>query len=150
MMYAIPSRQGQPFNHFAKAPSFALIDSSYQQPPIEFTITHNSTTSCGKKTKILEQFQRYQVEAVVVRQIGQSMLQALFNAGIRVYALPRGATFDNLVLEQLQPITELSYGKSSPNKAHVCAHRQGTKTALKLSKPNHSGFSIKRLWKGEK
>ncbi|ENM5724404.1 dinitrogenase iron-molybdenum cofactor [Vibrio mimicus] len=153
MIFAVPSRAGMPFNHFSKAPSFSVINSNNQQLQAEFAIENNTSRSCGKKTEILNQLRRYQVEAVVVRQIGQAMLQALFNAGIRVYALPRGAELSDIVLEQLQPVTELSYGKSSPNKPHRaqgCNHQRKRATLInKLAMPTYRGFSVKRLWKGE-
>lgn len=59
----------------------------------------------------------------------------------------------DIVLEQLQPVTELSYGKSSPNKTHRaqgCNHQRKRATLInKLAMPTYRGFSIKRLWKGE-
>lgn len=94
MILAVPSRHGVPFNHFAKAPSFSVIDSNTQQLQAEFHLELDPSKSCGKKSAILHQLRHYQVEAVAVRQIGQSMLQALFNAGISVYALPRGSCFN--------------------------------------------------------
>ncbi len=118
MILAVPSRHGVPFNHFAKAPSFSVIDSNTQQLQTEFHLELDPSKSCGKKSAILHQLRHYQIEGVAVSQIGQSMLQALFNAGIRVYALPRGVALTDLVLTQLQPITDLSYGKASPNKVH--------------------------------
>lgn len=112
MILAVPSRHGVPFNHFAKAPSFSVIDSNTQQLQTEFHLELDPSKSCGKKSAILHQLRHYQIEGVAVSQIGQSMLQALFNAGIRVYALPRGVALTDLVLTQLQPITDLSYGKA--------------------------------------
>ncbi|EOI0108594.1 NifB/NifX family molybdenum-iron cluster-binding protein [Vibrio cholerae] len=158
MILAVPSRHGVPFNHFAKAPSFSVIDSNTQQLQAEFHLELDPSKSCGKKSAILHQLRHYQIEGVAVRQIGQSMLQALFNAGIRVYALPRGVALTDLVLTQLQPITDLSYGKASPNKVHGergCGKHSSNPSGSRntfVSPSTHlfqRGFSIKRLWKEE-
>ncbi|WP_032468163.1 NifB/NifX family molybdenum-iron cluster-binding protein [Vibrio sp. RC586] len=151
MIYAVPCRQGMPCNHFAKAPTFCVIDSDHLVSQSEFTVEQE--ISCERKKELLQQFRHYQVTAVVVRQIGQSMLQALFNEGFRVYSLPRGVELRDIVIEQLQSVTELSYGKTSPNKpqhAQGC-HRQRKCTAPmnRLAMPTYRGFSIKRLWRGD-
>lgn len=53
MILAVPSRHGVPFNHFAKAPSFSVIDSNTQQLQAEFHLELDPSKSCGKKSAIL-------------------------------------------------------------------------------------------------
>ncbi len=51
MILAVPSHHRVPFNHFAKAPSFSVIDSNTQQLQAEFHLELDPSKSCSKSQR---------------------------------------------------------------------------------------------------
>ena len=132
MIYAIPCRDNQLSNHFSKAPAFLLIDSDNQQRQlihIPETLDEGEK-HCGKKSVRLNLLQQHQVQAIVVKNIGQAMLSTLFKMGMKVFAYPQRCPLDALDLSQLQEVTDMSYARPSPNKtSHSCCHAKSACTS---------------------
>lgn len=91
MKYALPIQNQRLSNHFSKAPQFLLFDSQtgkQQWLDIEVAEEARSEHHCGKKKMLLALLKQHQVDAVVVRNIGQSMLASLFSSGVKVFSSP--------------------------------------------------------------
>ncbi|MGC9421481.1 MULTISPECIES: NifB/NifX family molybdenum-iron cluster-binding protein [Vibrio] len=132
MIYAIPCRDNQLSNHFSKAPAFMLIDTENQQRQlVEMpTLLDGGEKNCGKKSARLNLLQQHNVQAVVVKNIGQAMLSTLFSKGFKVFAYPPRCPIEALDFSQLQEITDINYARPSPNKAsHSCCHEKSTCTS---------------------
>ncbi|CAM3787794.1 Dinitrogenase iron-molybdenum cofactor [Vibrio aerogenes CECT 7868] len=150
MIYALPSRNGEPHNHFSKAEQLMIVNEETRH--ITVADIPETQSHCGRKKAFMAIFDQYQVEAVVVRQIGESMLKHLFDHQLRVFACPRGKAADALNLSELEEVTGLGYAKASPNKdkknKSCCHHKhQGSS---RLSPPasgeiNLSGTHFKRV-----
>jgi len=149
MKYAIPVRDGKLFNHYSKAPQFLIIDDTSQQN-VYVDIEQRSTSgSCGKKSKINAALQRHQVDAVIVKNIGESMLASLFQQGIKVFTTVRGMDINNLDIGALIPIENLSYARPSLNKQNKdrkCCNHQHEHSEHMLS-PSRNRLSLKALSK---
>ncbi|MEI8635165.1 NifB/NifX family molybdenum-iron cluster-binding protein [Vibrio sp. PP-XX7] len=110
----MPARNGSLSNHYAKAPQFLILnDETNQQTWIDIPDT---SSQCGKKKIFMKIFEEYHVDAVIVRQIGESMLNSLFERQIQVFTTPHGQELASLDISTLSAISDLSYAKSSPNK----------------------------------
>lgn len=132
MIYAIPCQQNALFNHFAKAPQLMIVDNVKSTSTlIDVPL---SKENCGKKKTLFNILNHHHVDAVIVRSIGQNMLSALFNKNIAVYKAPRGSVLSSLNPNQLQPVTDLAFGKPSPNKAKkTCASKKECHTKNSLN-----------------
>ncbi|MFA0088391.1 NifB/NifX family molybdenum-iron cluster-binding protein [Vibrio sp. 10N.261.51.F12] len=121
MIYAIPISNGNLSSHFARAKALKIIDDCRETDQI--VSLNLDADSCGKKEKWLTVLHHYHVDAVIVRNIGQNMLSALFKDGIGVYSANRQQGITTLHPKQLSLVTEVSYGKRSnrhPKKAPSC------------------------------
>jgi predicted Fe-Mo cluster-binding NifX family protein len=153
MKYAVPVCDGKLFNHYSKAPQFLVIDDTSKQSIYVDIEQQSSTGSCGKKSKINALLQKHHVNAVVVKNIGESMLASLFQHGIKVFTTVRGMDINNLDFDALVPVEDMSYARPSLNKKHkdhkCCQHRHGhhhgrRETALS---PARNRLGIKALSK---
>lgn len=127
MIYAIPCQDDQLSNHFSKAPQFMLMQANSQQRHVVTVpeTTTDSTKRCGKKSARLDLLRQHNVQAVVVKNIGQAMLSTLFNKGFKVFAYPARCPLAELDLSQLSEVTDMSYARPSPNKSsHQCCHEK--------------------------
>ncbi|SHO57178.1 NifB/NifX family molybdenum-iron cluster-binding protein [Vibrio quintilis] len=133
MIFAIPSRNGEPHNHFSKAEQIMVIDENTRQKTL--VDIPETQSHCGRKKVFTDIFRQYQVSAIVIRQIGDSMLKHLFDHQFKVFACPRGKTADELNLSELEEVTEMSYARPSPNKTKHkrCCHQHQGRHDNKLS-----------------
>ncbi len=125
MKYAVPVCEGKLYNHYSKAPQFLVIDDSTEQNIYVDIEQQTNKSSCGKKSKIMSVLQNHQVNAVIVKNIGESMLASLFQQGIKVFTTVRGMDLDNLDLSALVPVEDMSYARPSVNKhskGHKCCN----------------------------
>ncbi|ELS8946544.1 NifB/NifX family molybdenum-iron cluster-binding protein [Vibrio fluvialis] len=147
MKYALPIQNQRLSNHFSKAPQFLLFDSQtgkQQWLDIEVTEEARSEHHCGKKKTLLALLKQHQVDAVVVRNIGQSMLASLFSSGVKVFSSPAIHDIGNLSTTQLTPVTDMNYARPSAHKSakpctghsacghqDACCHKPVDNTKLK-------------------
>ncbi|CAM3132458.1 MULTISPECIES: NifB/NifX family molybdenum-iron cluster-binding protein [Vibrio] len=147
MKYAIPICNDKLFNHYSKAPQFLLVDDvTKHEQTIDLTPTIKAKT-CGKKTQMLSLFTAHNVGAVIIKNIGEAMLSTLFDQGIKVFRLNRGADIHALDFSQLVPVEDLSYAKPSVNKrnkVHTCCKGKQTGSSFKWE-PKESRLDAKTL-----
>ncbi|MBO0212013.1 hypothetical protein J0676_00735 [Vibrio sp. Vb2880] len=148
MLYALPVQNQRLSNHFSKAPQFLLFESETgTKQLIETTLDRDERhTSCGKKNALLTLLQQHHVQAVVVRNIGESMLRHLFASEMAVFSSPALNDLDQFTERSLTPVTSMSYARPSINKAkstcgghsgcghqESCCHKPAPVTKLKPS-----------------
>ncbi len=153
MKYAVPVCNGKLFNHYSKAPQFLVIDDISKQSIYVDIEQESPTASCGKKSKINAVLQNHHVHAVIIKNIGESMLASLFQQGIKVFTTVRGMDIDNLDLKALIPVEDMSYARPSLNKKNkdqkCCKHHHGhhhVRGETSLS-PSRNRLGIKALSK---
>ncbi len=116
MKYAIPVCDGKLFNHYSKAPQFLVIDDTSRQSRYVDIEQQNNTGCCGHKRELNAVLRSHQVDAVIVKNIGESMLKSLFQQGIKVFTTVRGMDINSLDFSALVPVEDMSYGRPSLNK----------------------------------
>lgn len=147
MKYAIPVSNDKLFNHYSKAPQFLVIDDVTKQEETIDVITPEKSQTCGKKAQMLSMLAAHNVNAVIIKNIGEAMLSGLFAQGIKVFTLKRGADIHAFDVSQLVPIEDISYAKPSVNKQnkfHTCCKNKQASSTFKLE-PNESRLDAKTL-----
>ncbi|CAK1693169.1 Dinitrogenase iron-molybdenum cofactor biosynthesis domain-containing protein [Vibrio crassostreae] len=144
MLYAVPCRDLQVGNHFARSPQIAIVDEQRQIKQIVPLI--ESDTSCNKKKQWMSVVKSYDVKAVVVRNIGKKMLAHLLNNDIRVFASKGKAEVATLDFNNLQEVTDLDYGREPRNNG--CGNRmygeKGHRKETSILAPQLNKFSAIR------
>lgn len=119
MIYALPVQNQRLSNHFSKASQFLLFNSQTgdrQWVDAGLTSQNGAGHQCGKKKNLMNLLTQHQVDAVVVRNVGESMLASLFGFGVKVFSTPAIRDLETWDATQLTPVTELSYARPSAKK----------------------------------
>ncbi|TCI01717.1 hypothetical protein EZV61_17250 [Corallincola luteus] len=116
MITAIPMDSDTVASHFSKATSFVFFNEegkaigSKQNPALR--------ANCQGKAKLLQMLAEYRVERLVVRNIGEKMLQRLLSLSFSVFHLSSGRVDLSEVVKRnspLTPLTHFSQGRPSIN-----------------------------------
>ena len=144
MLYAVPCRDLNVGNHFARSPEIAIVDERQQIKHLIPLV--ESDSPCNKKKQWMSVVKSYDVQAVVVRHIGKKMLAHLFNNDIRVFSSKGKAEVATLDFNNLQEVTYLDYGREPRNGG--CGHRtcgeKGHKNKASILTPKLNRFSVIR------
>lgn len=91
MITAIPMEGGQISNHFKKASQFIFLNQQGQFVGHMMNPAYPDTAkSCSSTKELMAQFQQRNVDRVVVRNIGERMLDRLIAAGLAVWQTATG------------------------------------------------------------
>ncbi len=110
MITAIPMNEDRIASHFSKAKVFMFLNTEGVETKLSVNPALNS--NCAGKQALIELLQAQGAERIIVRNIGQQMLNKLMGANIRVYQIERGhedlSSLAAAADEALTPITEVS------------------------------------------
>nr|WP_086939420.1 NifB/NifX family molybdenum-iron cluster-binding protein [Thaumasiovibrio occultus] len=133
MKMVMPYQNGAIAGHFSKSAQYLFLNGDAQ------TVIDNPAGTgglCSGKKQLLQLFQDAEIEAVVVRNIGQNMMQSLFAANIRVFRLKERMVAPTAVtLDKLEELTCVSQGRPSKqvNKAMKQPIQKSRQTVSRLS-----------------
>ncbi len=119
MIVAIPFNNDSISSHFAKAPQIMLIDTLLNTQQM-LVLPKSTDGGCGNKKHWLNVIKQYEVDTVVVRNIGKKMLGALFSSGVHVRSAPVRAHINDIDFDVLERVESLDYGKENRPKHKTC------------------------------
>ncbi|NLS12928.1 dinitrogenase iron-molybdenum cofactor [Vibrio sp. SM6] len=127
MIYAIPNDGEQITNHFIKAPFIAIYSDG--DGLIDNFVNHaaQAGSSCQSKSQLLNQIAQHNVDAVMVRNIGERSLEKLLKRNIMVYRVGCRAELNKVIYAPRSALTVPSEGRPSINhaKKHLHSHNDG-------------------------
>ncbi|MUK25753.1 NifB/NifX family molybdenum-iron cluster-binding protein [Aliivibrio fischeri] len=133
MKFAIPYQNGRIAGHFSKAESFLFTDKEHSE------ITPNpalNSTGCGGKKSLLSLLKSQQIDALVVRNIGQKMLGNLLKSNIRVFHAKGNASLNNAAFTDLPELTDATQGRPCKNTKQGCCSKKQNVMTSKLTAPS--------------
>ncbi|SBO11323.1 Dinitrogenase iron-molybdenum cofactor [Vibrio mediterranei] len=145
MIVAIPFNNDSISSHFAKAPQILLVDTS-KNSQHRLTLPDASQGGCGNKKHWLDIIKQYDVETVVVRNIGKKMLGALFNSGVNVRSAPVRTHIDDIDFDTLNKVESLDYGRvNKPKHNTCCSGHEPKRNKLAPSTVHHIKMNLKSI-----
>ena len=123
MIYAIPHDGDRVANHFMKADQFAFIDGDNTLIK-DVASPAAGDSSCSDKSAAINVIKEMNVDAVIIRNIGERSLGKLLNAGIRVFQVAGRTSLSQAINSPLTELTNASEGRPSTNheKKGGCSH----------------------------
>ncbi|NDJ80896.1 dinitrogenase iron-molybdenum cofactor [Vibrio campbellii] len=130
MIYAIPNDGERVANHFVKAPYIAIYSDTEGLLKNLANIASMPQAGCKAKSQLIQSLQEYQVDAVLVRNIGERALGKLLSSGKQVFKLSTRSSLDDVMGVPRSPLTVATQGR--PSTKHVKKGGCGSKKALSL------------------
>lgn len=115
MIYAIPNDGERVANHFVKAPYIAIYSDTGGLLKKLANIASMPQAGCKAKSRLIQSLQEYQVDAVLVRNIGERALGKLLNNGTQVFKLSTRSSLEDVLGVPRILITEVTQGRPSAN-----------------------------------
>ncbi|ENO8974983.1 NifB/NifX family molybdenum-iron cluster-binding protein [Vibrio parahaemolyticus] len=115
MIYAIPNDGERVANHFVKAPYIAIYSDTDGMLKNLANIAAMPQAGCKAKSQLIQSLQDYNVEAVLVRNIGERALEKLLHSGKQVFRLSTRSSLEDVLAVPREPLTDASQGRSSTN-----------------------------------
>ncbi len=141
MIYAIPNDGERVANHFVKAPYIAIYSDTEGLLKNLANIASMPQAGCKAKSQLIQSLQEYQVDAVLVRNIGERALGKLLSSGKQVFKLSTRSSLDDVMGVPRTPLTVTTQGRPSTNHAKkVVAVGVAAKSAFAI---DQSSISIK-------
>lgn len=122
MIIAIPTQNNWVAGHFTKAPEFSIFDSQTH------TLTHYpspiSEDSQGKPKKLIDWLAQFNVDTILVKNIGTKMLGKLLQQGLTVKQVKARISVADSIdqFDHWEEMTDAGQGR--PSRAHSCKHQQ--------------------------
>lgn len=114
MIYAVPHSRDSVANHFMKAKKFTfLTDDHTVIKTVDNPAAGNS--SCSDKSRAIKLIKGMEVDAVILRNIGERSLGKLLNAGIRVYQLQENTSVKEALSSPVTELTDIKQARPSAN-----------------------------------
>ncbi|MCS0324202.1 NifB/NifX family molybdenum-iron cluster-binding protein [Vibrio diabolicus] len=139
MIYAIPNDGERVANHFVKAPYIAIYSDTDGMLKNLANIASMPQAGCNAKSQLIQSLQEYNVDAVLVRNIGERALAKLLRSGTQVFRLSTRSSLEDVLAVPREPLIEPSQGRPSNNhkkNAHKpkggCGSCGGKKSKLSL------------------
>lgn len=145
MLIAMPSRNSSLSQHFAKAPQIMLWDS--QANSTQILDLPKSSACCSHKKYWSQVLKNHKVDAVVIRSIGTNMLNTLFKLKVRVLSAPRGFDLNTFDVNQLTPVTQITFARPSAKKNKSCCSGHNVIPSLSgdMPPPTSQSHSVNKL-----
>lgn len=115
MIYAIPNDGERVANHFVKAPYIAIYSDTDGMLKNLANIAAMPQAGCKAKSQLIQSLQDYNVEAVLVRNIGERALEKLLHSGKQVFRLSTRSSLEDVLAVPREPLTDASQGRPSTN-----------------------------------
>ncbi|EKM3681325.1 NifB/NifX family molybdenum-iron cluster-binding protein [Vibrio alginolyticus] len=115
MIYAIPNDGERVANHFVKAPYIAIYSDTDGMLKNLANIAAMPQAGCKAKSQLIQSLQDYNVEAVLVRNIGERALEKLLHSGKQVFRLSTRSSLEDVLAVSREPLTDVSQGRPSTN-----------------------------------
>lgn len=115
MIYAIPNDGERVANHFVKAPYIAIYSDTDGMLQNLANIAAMPQSGCKAKSQLIQSLQEYNVDAVLVRNIGERALEKLLNSGKQVFRLSTRSSLEDVLGVGRIQLTEPSQGRPSVN-----------------------------------
>ena len=140
MIYAIPNDGERVANHFVKAPYIAIYSDTDGILKNLANIASMPQAGCNAKSQLIQSLYDYNVETVLVRNIGERALEKLLYNGTQVFRLSTRSSLEDVLAVPREPLSEPSQGRPSNNhnkkSKNSCGGRK-SKNSL-LAKPKSS------------
>lgn len=108
MIYAIPNDGERVANHFVKAPYIAIYSDTDGMLKNLANIAAMPQAGCKAKSQLIQSLQDYNVEAVLVRNIGERALEKLLHSGKQVFRLSTRSSLEDVLAVPREPLTDVS------------------------------------------
>ncbi|PWF73355.1 dinitrogenase iron-molybdenum cofactor [Vibrio sp. T9] len=115
MIYAIPNDGERVANHFVKAPYIAIYSDTDGMLKNLANIASMPQAGCNAKSQLIQSLQEYNVDAVLVRNIGERALAKLLRSGTQVFRLSTRSSLEDVLAVPREPLIEPSQGRPSNN-----------------------------------
>ncbi|BCN26633.1 NifB/NifX family molybdenum-iron cluster-binding protein [Vibrio alfacsensis] len=113
MIYAIPNDGERVANHFVKAPYIAIFSDTKGMLKNLANIAAMPQAGCNAKSQLIQSLKEYQVDAVLVRNIGERALNKLLKSGKQVFKLSTRSSLDDVLAVPRIALVEASQGRPS-------------------------------------
>ncbi|WP_406609100.1 NifB/NifX family molybdenum-iron cluster-binding protein [Agarivorans sp. JK6] len=135
MIYAVPNNQGQVANHFMKAPSFSVFSDTELLDEITHQANHEQ--SCNSKIAIFEQLCQLNVDAVIVKNIGEKALNRLLAMGIKVFKTNARVALNTISQSPMIELKSLELARPSLQHSKKHSHKACCKNSIKQKRNNN-------------
>ncbi len=115
MIYAVPNDGERVANHFVKAPYIAIYSDEEGMLHNLANIASMPQSGCKAKSQMIQSLNQYNVDAVLVRNIGERALEKLLRNGKQVFRLSTRSSLEDVLGVARTPLTEVSQGRPSVN-----------------------------------
>ncbi|MDV6252260.1 NifB/NifX family molybdenum-iron cluster-binding protein [Vibrio sp. EA2] len=115
MIYAIPNDGERVANHFVKAPYIAIYSDEEGMLHNLANIAAMPQSGCKAKSQMIQSLDQYNVDAVLVRNIGERALAKLLRNGKQVFRLSARSSLEDVLGVSRTALTEPSQGRPSIN-----------------------------------
>ncbi|EJG0969413.1 NifB/NifX family molybdenum-iron cluster-binding protein [Vibrio parahaemolyticus] len=145
MIYAIPNDGERVANHFVKAPYIAIYSDTDGMLKNLANIAAMPQAGCKAKSQLIQSLQDYNVEAVLVRNIGERALEKLLHSGKQVFRLSTRSSLEDVLAVPREPLTDVSQGRPSTNhqKKGGCGGKKAKPSLLARPKQAAALFAAK-------
>ncbi len=106
MIYAIPNDGERVANHFVKAPYIAIYSDTDGMLKNLANIASMPQAGCNAKSQLIQSLQGYNVDAVLVRNIGERVLAKLLSSGTPVFRLSTRSSLEDVLAVPREPLIE--------------------------------------------
>ncbi|PFG57756.1 putative Fe-Mo cluster-binding NifX family protein [Vibrio sp. ES.051] len=115
MIYAVPNDGERVANHFVKAPYIAICSDTDGILKNLVNIASMPQSGCHAKSQLIQSLQEYNVDAVLVRNIGERALEKLLRDGTQVFRLLTRSSLEDVLGVSRERLTDRSQGRPSTN-----------------------------------
>lgn len=115
MIYAIPNDGERVANHFLKAPYIAIYSDTDGMLQNLANIAAMPQSGCKAKSQLIQSLHDYNVDAVLVRNIGERALEKLLSSGKQVFRLSMRSSLEDVLGVSKTQLTQASQGRPSIN-----------------------------------
>ncbi|MGI9896297.1 NifB/NifX family molybdenum-iron cluster-binding protein [Vibrio natriegens] len=150
MIYAVPNDGERVANHFVKAPYIAIYSDEDGMLQNLANIAAMPQSGCKAKSQMIQSLNQYNVDAVLVRNIGERALEKLLRNGKQVFRLSTRSSIEDVLGVARTPLTDASQGRPSANHNKKggcgscgCGGKQSKPSILSRPKPTRELLALK-------
>lgn len=150
MIYAVPNDGERVANHFVKAPYIAIYSDEDGMLQNLANIAAMPQSGCKAKSQMIQSLNQYNVDAVLVRNIGERALEKLLRNGKLVFRLSTRSSIEDVLGVARTPLTDASQGRPSANHNKKggcgscgCGGKQSKPSILSRTKPPRELLAVK-------